>query len=67
MAEDTPRSLRGGRITRRDPWFGLRDKPGFDAFKRHWHREKRHLGRDLQTREEALEAYEAWAAEHLSR
>lgn len=49
----------------RDPWFGLRDKPGFRRFKEYWHREKRHHGQDLQSREEALEIYEAWAAENL--
>ena len=67
MSEDDEDRLRGGKASARDPWFGLSAEPGFKDFKRFWHREKRFHGRDLQSRAEAYEEYQDWAATHLPK
>ncbi len=60
MAEGERRSLRGGKMFARDPWFGLRSEARFDEFRRWWHREKAGGG-DLMTREEAYRIDRDWA------
>lgn len=64
MAEDREDRLRGGKAFARDPWFGLRSRPHFKAFRRHWHSEKKYTGRDLVGLDEAHEIYEEWVREH---
>jgi hypothetical protein len=54
--------MRGGRITRRDRWFGLEEKPDFGDFRRWWHREGKDEagGTDITDRQEAERAYDDW-------
>ena len=63
MADGERRSLRGGKMFARDPWFGLRDEDRFDEFRRWWHREKSG-GSDLMTCEEAYLTYQEWVRSH---
>jgi hypothetical protein len=59
------RSFRGGRLTARDPWFGLKRHKDFSDFRDWWHRKGKNEfgGEDLKNRTEAEAAYDAWAAE----
>lgn len=56
--------LRGGKISKRDSWYGLEGRDDFSDFKRWWHRQGKDEagGNDLQTREEAVEAYDHWVS-----
>lgn len=56
--------MRGGRIGRRDRWFGLEDKVDFAHFRRWWHREGKDQagGNDLADRNAAERAYVDWVA-----
>jgi hypothetical protein len=65
LAEDQAPRLRGGRASKRDPWFGLSGRPGFRDFRDWWHIEKNFSGRDgrdLMGREEAEGAWDEWEA-----
>ncbi len=54
--------LRGGKIGRRDRWYGLEARDDFPDFKRWWHRQgKDELGgKDLESRKDVDQAYEEW-------
>jgi hypothetical protein len=53
--------FRGGRVRRRDRWFGLERRADFGHFKRWWHRHgKRRHGSDIRDRDEAVQIYEDW-------
>jgi len=55
--------FRGGRQARRDRWFGLKRRDGFDDFARWWHRRgKQELndGRDIEDRKQAEEMWDRW-------
>jgi len=54
--------FKGGKINKRDRWYGLEGKKDFDIFKRYWHRrgKKEFGGRDFENRQEAEEAYKGW-------
>jgi hypothetical protein len=54
--------FRGGKIRRRDRWYGLEDEPDFDQFRDWWHREGKeaHGGNDLGSRSEATRRYNDW-------
>lgn len=56
--------FRGGRISKRDRWFGLETAEGFSDFKDWWHREGKDAagGSDLQSRDEARRMYSEWVA-----
>jgi hypothetical protein len=62
------RGFRGGRIRRRDRWYGLERRPDFGHFKRWWHRQgKRRHDDDIGDREKAIEAYEDWVRQGRPR
>ena len=50
-------NLRGGKIRRRDTFYGLEGRPGFEHFRHWWHRvgKGRHGDIDIQGRPEAEE------------
>lgn len=54
--------LRGGRIGRRDRWYGLDGHDDFANFRQWWHRRGKDEagGKDLENREEAEAAYAEW-------
>lgn len=58
--------FKGGRQSQRDRWFGLKGEPGFEEFRRWWHREgKARLndGRDIEDRNQAEEMWDRWQRE----
>jgi hypothetical protein len=56
--------MRGGRIARRDRWFGPEDKRDFALFRHWWHREGKDEagGNDIADRQEADRAYDDWVS-----
>ena len=54
----------GGKKKQRDSWFGLENKPDFQAFRRWWHRNGKHShgGADIANASEALERYDEWVS-----
>jgi hypothetical protein len=57
--------LRGGKIRRRDSFHGLEGRPGFEDFRRWWHRvgKRRHGDIDIQDAPEAQERWREWVSE----
>lgn len=63
LASRAPPSFRGGRLQKRDRWYGLESKDDFDEFRRWWHRKGKTTygeGKDLPGREAAEDMYEQW-------
>ena len=62
-------NLRGGKIGRRDSFYGLEGRPGFEHFRRWLHRvgKERHDGIDIQDRPEAEERWGEWVSEGSPR
>jgi hypothetical protein len=58
-------SLRGGKIGKRDRWYGLETLNDFSDFRRWWHRQGKFEvgGRDFENRKQAQEAYDEWVAQ----
>jgi hypothetical protein len=58
-------NLRGGKIRRRDSFYGLERRPGFEDFRRWWHRvgKRRHGDIDIQDAPEARERWGEWVSE----
>ena len=58
-------NLRGGKIRRRDTFYGLEGRPGFEHFRHGWHRvgKGRHGDIDIQGRPEAEERWGEWVSE----
>ena len=55
--------FRGGKKSARDRWYGLKERDGFPAFERWWHRIGKDQvtgGRDLEGRTEAENAWREW-------
>ena len=54
--------FRGGKLGRRDSWYGLEDKEDFPAFRHWWHRVGKDEagGRDLKSGRDAERAYQDW-------
>jgi hypothetical protein len=54
--------LRGGKIRRRDRWYGLEERDDFPEFRRWWHRQGKYEagGKDFENRKQAEEAYDEW-------
>jgi hypothetical protein len=68
MAEELRKPLKGGKKSRRDRWFGLEGRPDFPDFRDWWHRHGKEDagGHDLQTREDAVAAFEDWLSTRSS-
>ena len=64
VAEGDRRRLKGGRITSRDHWYGLQDRPDFPDFRQWWHRVgKFEYDRDhISDRASAGQAYGDWVS-----
>jgi hypothetical protein len=56
--------MRGGRISRRDRWFGFEEKADFSRFRHWWHRVGKDEagGNDISDREEAERVYDDWVS-----
>ncbi|MDP4024703.1 hypothetical protein Q8W71_18915 [Methylobacterium sp. NEAU 140] len=69
MSREPGGRFRGGGQARRDRWFGLEERPDFEAFRRWWHRvgKEEAGGRDLEGREQAFAEYEAWITSGRNR
>jgi hypothetical protein len=52
------KKFKGGKQNSRDSFFGLNKRPGFNDFKKWWHREGKDLGE--LTKEEAEETWKYW-------